>query len=164
MKKAIDKMLEFRIIERSQSPWGANVMLIPKKDKGAYRFVVDLRLLNAKTVGMSYPMVRITDALGALSNKTIFSVVDANQGFFQIPMGEKTKELTAFRCHMGSFHFLKMPMGLKNSGPIFQEFMDKTLGTLKWECAIIYVDDCIIFSDSLEDHFKHLGLVFDTHR
>jgi hypothetical protein len=95
-----------------------------------------------------------------MSGKKVLSVCDANQGFFQIPMAPEDKEKTAFRCPMGSFHFRKMPMGLKNSGPIFQEFMDRAIGELKWESVIIYVDDAIIFSDSLEEHCKHLSEVF----
>jgi hypothetical protein len=159
LKKAVDNMLKFKIIEPSQSPWGANVMLVPKKD-GTYRCVCDLRLLNSSTIGMSYPLVRISDALSAMSGKQIFSVCDANQGFFQIPMAKEDKEKTAFRCALGSFQFRKMAMGLKNSGPIFQEFMDRAIGELKWESVIIYVDDAIIFSSSIEEHFTHLKEVF----
>ena len=115
-----------------------------KAKPGEWRLVVDMRLLNAKTVGMSYPMVRIPDALDALAGNRVFSVIDNNQSFYQIPVIDKEK--TAFRCHMSSFHFKKLPMGMKNAGPIQQEWMDRCLGDLQWKCAAIYVDDCIVFS------------------
>ena len=159
LKKHIYNMLKYNIIEPSRSPWGANVMLVPKKG-GDTRLVVDMRALNAKTVGMSYPLVRINDALDTLAGSSVFSVVDANQSYYQLPMVDK--EPTAFRCYLGSFHFKKMPMGLKNSGPIYQEWMDRCLGSLKWEICCVYLDDCIIFSKSVEQHFVDLQKVFDV--
>lgn len=160
IRKHIENMLKYNIIEPSKSPWGANVLLVPKATPNDWRFVVDMRGVNAKTVSMSYPLVRIQDALDALAGNTVFSVVDNNQSFFQLPMIDR--ELTAFRCFMGSFHFKKMPMGLKNSGPIYQEWMDRCLGNLKWQCALVYIDDCIIFSKSIEQHFADLEKVLNV--
>ena len=165
VQKQIEDMLKYNIIEPSNTPWGANIMLVPKKQPGEWRFVVDLRLCNAATVAMSYPLVRIEDVLTSMAGSTVFSTCDASQGFWQIPMkSEKDKDVTGFRCHMGSFRFKKLPMGLKNASAIFQKFMDGALGKLKWECAVIYIDDCIIYSKTIDEHFKHLELVFQCFR
>ena len=162
VEKHVQNMLKYNIIEPSESPWGANILLVPKKNPGETRMCIDFRVLNSRTVGMSYPLVRIDDALDGLAGKAVFSTVDANQSFYQLPVAKEDREKLAFRCHLGCFHFKKMPMGMKNSGPIYQKFMMDVLGKMAWECAIVYVDDCIIFSKTIEEHFSHLEKVLSA--
>jgi hypothetical protein len=137
-------------------------MLVPKKNPGGWRFICDLRIVNQRTVGMSYPLVNISDALSSLSGNTVFSVCDMSNAFHQIPLAPEDRPKTAFRCPFGSFQFKKMPQGLKNSSPIFQAFVDNVLGKLKWNKVINYIDDLIIYSQSIEQHFQDIKEVLTT--
>jgi len=59
----------------------------------------------------------------------------------------------------GHYEWLVMPFGLKNAPSAFQRVMDKTFKGLEDFCQI-YIDDLLVFSDSLEAHFKHLNIVY----
>lgn len=162
--KHIDVMLKHGIIEPSQSPWGASVLLVPKKGT-ELRFCLDFRLVNACTVADSYPLPRAADALSSLSGNSFFSALDALAGFWNIPMAdEASKQRTAFRCHRGSFQFNRMPFGLRNAPAAFQRYMDNALSGLNFRCALIYLDDILVMSPTFEQHLKDLESVFNCVR
>ena len=105
---------------------------------------------------MFYPMQRSDDVFDALLGKTFFSTLDALRGYHQLPVREQDKWKTAFLTHRGLFHYNYMPFGLKNAPAVFPRFMDKILGSLRWTAALCYIDDVIVFSNSLEEHVEHL--------
>ena len=70
---------------------------------------------------------------------------------------------TAFSTHNSLYEFRVLPFGLKSAPFSFQRHMDKILAGLQHIC-LCYLDDCIIFSDTFEDHLKHLELVFSRIR
>jgi exonuclease III len=159
----IDLMLKHNIIEPSNSPWSAAVLLVPKKG-GEWRFAVDYRRLNSLTVRDSYPLPRISDALASLSGNQYFSACDALAGFHNLPMAEEDKCKTAFRCHRGSFQFNRLPFGLVNAPAAFQRYMDVALSGINFNCALIYLDDILIFSKTWDDHMRDCNAVFDCVR
>ena len=67
---------------------------------------------------------------------------------------------TAFATHNGYYEFLTMPFGLSNSGASFQRLMGHILRGLEYRFALIYIDDIIIFSKSVEEHLSRLEKVF----
>jgi exodeoxyribonuclease III len=162
-------MLDYNIIEPSQSPWAAAVLLVPKKvapgDPPDYRFAIDYRRLNAVTKKDAYPLPRIDDCLSALDGNQFFSTADACQGFFQCPLKTlEDREKTAFRTHAGHFQFKKMPFGLKNAPAEYQRFMDRALKGLSFKICLIFIDDINIFSPTFEKHIVDLQTVFDALR
>ena len=90
--------------------------------------------------------------------------MDLKSGFYQFPIEEKDKEITAFACHKGLFEFNVTPMGLKTSPGHFQSVMNKVFHDLIGVCVCVYMDDIVIFSKNKEDHAKHLQMVFDRLR
>jgi hypothetical protein len=162
----IDSMLKYGIIEHSNSPWGAAVLLIPKAEPGTFRVAIDYRQLNGVTrVKDAYPLPRIDDALASMQGHAFFTALDCAQGFYQIPMAtEEDRQKTAFRCHRGSFQFRRMPFGIINGPMIFQRYVDRALGPLNFRCALCYVDDVVVMSRTFEDHVRDLGQVFDALR
>eukprot|EP00963_Diacronema_lutheri_P010573 scaffold1087_cov443-Pavlova_lutheri.AAC.1 len=84
------------------SSWGAPVLLIPKKD-GGWRVVFDYRMLNAATIKDRYPLPRIDDHLQNLRGSSIFSSVDALDGFHQLPMNGEDVDKTAIVTPFGSY-------------------------------------------------------------
>ena len=160
--KAVDEMMEAKIISRSKSPWSFPVVIVDKKD-GSKRFCVDFRRLNKITKMKSYPLPLIDDILALLGNAKYFTSLDLKSGYWQVLMDEADKEKTAFTCHRGLFQFNVMPFGLSNAPAIFQELMSIVLADLD-QFAIAYLDDILIFSSSLEEHMSHIQQVFDRLR
>ena len=105
-----------------------------------------------------YPLPRIDDLLDQLSGKKVFSTLDAKTGYWQIWMEEFSREKTAFVTMNGLYEFRVMPFGLCNAPATFQRLVQKVLGGLDF--CNVYIDDTIVFSDSVEEHIKHLEQVF----
>lgn len=160
--ETVEEMLDANIIRRSRSPWSFPVVIVDKKD-GSKRFCVDFRKLNQVTKKNSYPLPVIDDILALLGKAKYFTSLDLKSGYWQVLMDEDDKEKTAFACHRGLFEFNVMPFGLSNAPAVFQELMSVVLQGLN-EFAIAYLDDILIFSSTLEDHLKHLDMIFDRLR
>ncbi|PFX12172.1 Retrovirus-related Pol polyprotein from transposon 17.6, partial [Stylophora pistillata] len=152
-------MLERGIVQESVSAWSSPVVLVKKKD-GSMRFCVDYRKLNKVTKKDSFPLPLISDTLDSLSGTNVFSTVDTKSGYWQIELHPSAREKTAFATHNGLYEFLVMPFGLTNSGQSFQRLMGHILRGLEYRFALIYIDDIIIFSKSVDEHLVHLEEIF----
>ena len=157
--RQVDEMVHNGIIQQSVSPWSTPVVLVKKKD-GSFRFCVDFRKLNKVTKLDSFPMPLVADALYSLAGTSLFSCLDLKSGFWQIHMHSGSREKTAFATHNGLNEFLTMPFGLSNSGASFQRLMGHILRGFEYRFTLIYIDDIIIFSKSVEEHLSHLEEVF----
>jgi hypothetical protein len=144
------------VIEESDSPWASPAILV--RQKGKDRFCIDFRKVNEVTKADQYPIPRIDDILSQFAGKAYFSTFDANKGFHQIEIKEEDREKTAFRTHRGLHQYKLMPFGLKSGPAVFQRLMDKVLGRFKWQIALVYIDDIIIYSNDFDKHVKD----FDT--
>ena len=158
------KMLKMGVIQPSKSPWASFVVLVRKKD-GSLRFCVDYRKLNSVTKPDVFPMPRIDDMLDQLGMSKYFSTLDLASRYWQIRMDPASQEKTAFVTPQGLYEFLVMPFGLMNASATFQRMMQKLLTGLNPvdgpDFVSVYVDDMLIFSETLEEHIKHLQLVLD---
>jgi transposase InsO family protein len=152
------ELLAEDVIEESDSPWASPAILV--RQKGKDRFCIDFRKVNEVTKADQYPIPRIDDILSQFSGKAYFTTFDANKGFHQIEIDPKDREKTAFRTHRGLHQYKRMPFGLKSGPGIFQRLMDKILGRYKWQTALVYIDDIIIYSPDFETHLKDVDTVF----
>ena len=75
-------------------------------------------------------------------------------------MEEASQDYTAFSTPLGSFQWLRMPWGLNGSPNTFQSLMGKVLVGSTWKFTVSYLDDCIIFSRTIEEHLERLREVF----
>lgn len=161
-------MLDQGIIRPSESAWSSPIWVVPKKidasGKQKWRLVVDFRKLNEKTLDDKYPIPNINDVLDKLGKCHYFSTLDLASGFHQVEMHPDDVEKTAFNVEYGHFEFLRMPMGLKNSPSTFQRVMDNVLKGLQNEICLVYLDDIIVFSTSLQEHIINLEKVFQRLR
>ena len=141
------------------SSWGAPVILVPKKD-GGWRVVFDYRLLNNVTIKDRYPLPRIDDYLQNLRGAKYFSSLDALDGFHQIRMHPDDIDKTAVVTPFGSFIWKVMPMGAANAPAMFQRMMNRVFGHLLY--LKVYMDDILVHSETVEEHFTHLEEFFAT--
>ena len=159
----VDRMLAEKVITPSQSPWASPVVLVRKKD-GTVRYCVDYRQLNAVTRKDSYPLPRIDDSLESLGKARYFSTLDLASGYWQVGLTEAAKEKSAFCTTSGLYQFNVMPFGLANAPATFQRLMERVLTGLQWEVCLVYLDDVIVFSSTMDEHLSRLAQVFDKFR
>lgn len=157
LKKEINYMLDNDIIEPSSSEWSSPCILIPKPD-GSYRLVADMRAVNEKSKTDSYPIPRIDDCIDKIGNAKFVSKFDLLKGYWQVPLTERAKEITAFCTPFGLYQYKVMPFGLKNAPATFQRMVNQIVMDL--DGCEAYVDDLIVYSQTWEQHISQLRQLF----
>ena len=158
--KLLEDMLKRGVVEPSSCPWASGVVLVKKKD-GSTRFCVDYRRLNKVTLKDAYPLPRIDDMLDSLSGASWFSTLDLCIGYWQVEMEPNDRPKTAFATRKGLFQFKVMPFGLCNAGATFERLMETVLAGLNLEICLLYQDDIIVVSRTIEGMIENLSKVFE---
>lgn len=160
VREHLKEMLEAGAIRESHSPFSSNVVLVRKKDN-SLRFCIDFRRLNNHTVKDAYALPRIEETIDTLAGSKYFSKLDLRSGYWQVAMKESDKSKTAFSVGpLGFFECNRMAFGLTNAPATFQRLMERCMGELHLRDCLIYLDDVIIFSQTIDEHFKRLEAVF----
>ena len=124
IKRAIDEMLRSGVIEESDAVYYSHPVIVQKTAE-LYRFCIDYRNLNKCTQASSYPLPNIRALFERIGHQkpTIFGVMDLTSGYYQAPMDEQSKVLTAFICFYGVYQFTRLPFGPRRAPSYFQEMM-----------------------------------------
>ena len=149
----VNSLLEQGVISPSDSPWSFPLLLVKKKDN-SFRVVIDYRQLNLQTIPIRFPIPSISEALRLLRESKYFTSIDLKSGFHQVPLDPESRPYTAFSTDQGHFEFLRLPQGLKNSPSTFQSVMNSVLAGLSPFGIIVYLDDILIHSKNISDHFN----------
>ncbi|GBG59580.1 hypothetical protein CBR_g49840 [Chara braunii] len=159
----LDDLLDKGWIRPSCSPYGAPVLFVRKKNKDL-RLCIDYRKLNAQTVKNVGPLPRIDDLLERLGGATYFSKLDLKSGYHQIEIQPQDRYKTAFKTRYGHFEWVVMPFGLTNAPTAFQAAMTTEFRDLLDCSVLIYLDDILVYSRTLDEHLVHLRVVLDRLR
>lgn len=122
------------------------------------RPVIDQRALNEAVVKDSYPLRKQTDILRGLKGATHISVIDGVSFFYQWLVAEQDRHKMAINSHRGQELIHVLTMGYINSIQHVQRQMENIMRDFPF--VRVYIDDFIIYSNSLDDHEKHLRQVF----
>ena len=158
------KLEALGFIQRStQSTYASATVVVRKKDEAGnytdFRQCGDYRPLNMETTLDRYPLPCIEDIFNQMGGATIFSKLDLRSGYHQMPVRVEDICKTAFwGANRILWEWLVVPFGLKNAPPYFQRRMDQILQDLPF-CRC-YIDDIVIWSNTLEEHLQHLQQVF----
>jgi len=159
IEQQVSKMLQDGIIQHSTSPFSSSIVMTKKKD-GSWRFCVDYRFLNALTLKRKFPLPIVDEFLDELSHASWFTKLDLRSGFHQILLKAGDAYKTAFSTHFGQYEFLVMPFGVTGGPGSFQAAMNSTLAPLLRRCALVFLDDILVYSTTWEDHLAHIEAVF----
>src|SRR5258708_10550350 len=142
-------------IHPSKSPWGSPILFVKKKDSSLC-LCMDFHALNRVTEKDCYPLPLILDLLMSPAPTRIYFKIDLKHSYHLVHIAEGDKPKTAFCTHYGSYEWRVMPFGLSNMPVAFQRFINEVLGDLMDACMVGYLDNILIYSDSLEDHQDHI--------
>lgn len=109
LREELDVMLLLAVVEPSSSDWCSPVVLVPKRE-GTIRFCIDFRQVNTLSKVDPYPMPRIDDLVECLGKAKYISTIDLSRGYWQVPLKERAKEITAFLTPFDLYHFRVMPL------------------------------------------------------
>jgi hypothetical protein len=165
IRTQVESLLANGLIESANSDWCSRLVCAPKKaadgQRTDIRVCVDFRDVNKLCVKDAYPSPNIEATLDRLKSAKWFSAFDLEKGYHQVPLTERAKQICTFRCPLGAFRYTRLPFGIMNAPAAFQRMMDLLLRGLSWSCAMVYMDDVIVFSSSWEEHMKNLRMVLD---
>ena len=153
----VQELLKMGAIYKCESEYSTNLLLVKKGEK--YRLCQDLRPLNRITKRNPYPVPNIEDLFQALHGSTIYSSIDLQQGYYNIEINPADQLKTAFRvpgAYAGQYCWRRMVFGLTGAPGTFCKVMDIVFRDIKEKSVLNYIDDFLTFSESFEDHVKHL--------
>jgi len=129
--------------------------LFVKKSDGSLRLCVDYRGLNEITVKNRYPLPLIQETLARLSKAKWFTKLNLRGAYNLLRIAEGEEWKTAFRTRYGHFEHNVMPFGLTNAPASFQHLINDTFRDFLDVFCTAYLDDILIYSDSLAEHRIH---------
>jgi hypothetical protein len=155
LKDYLDENLRKGYIRPSKASVGSSLFFVKKKD-GTLRPVIDYRSLNNITIKNRYPLPLISELISNFKGSSWFTKIDLRGAYnlVRIKPGDEWK--TTFRCRYGQFEYLVMPFGLTNAPSVFQALMNDVFSDLLDIVCVIYLDDILIFSKTLEEHHGHV--------
>lgn len=156
VRKEFENMMHQGLCRPSKSPWASPLVVVPKKN-GELRVCGDYRRLNAVTKPDRYPVPRLKDFTYLLAGKKVFSTIDLNRAYQQLPVLNEHIDKTAIITPFGLFEFPRMCPGLKNAGQTFQRFIHQVLSGLDF--AFPFIDDVIVASSCEKTHKDDLRAV-----
>ena len=163
LKRQLTELLQHGFIQPSKSPFGAPVLFVRKKD-GSMRLCVDYRALNDLTIKNRYPLPRVDELFDRLQGARYFTKIDLRSGYHQIRIAAEDVPKTAFRTRYGHYEFLVLPFGLTNAPATFMHLMNTLLAPHLDDSAIVFLDDILIYSRTLNEHRRHVHQVLQLLR
>lgn len=167
LKAFIDDNLAKGFIRPSTSSASSPCFFVTDREsasrgKEQLRLVIDYRSLNSKIVPNEYPLPLSRTIMERLPRAKIFTKFDVRAGFYNLRIRPGDEWKTAFKTWFGLFEYQVMPMGLATAPAFFQHFINGVLAPYLDLFCFAYLDDIIIFSDSEEEHERHVTLVLEA--
>jgi hypothetical protein len=155
LKIQLQGLLDKGYIHSSISPWGCSVLFVKKKDK-ELRLCVDYRPLNVVTIKNKYPLPCIDIIFHQLAGAQVFSKIDLYSSYHQIKIHAEDIPKSAFTTRYDLFEYLVISFGLRNAPAHCMYLMNSVFMQELNKFVVIFIDDILIYSRSMEEHEKHL--------
>ncbi|KAL0344339.1 UNVERIFIED_CONTAM: RNA-directed DNA polymerase [Sesamum angustifolium] len=139
-------------------------VLFQRKQDGSMRMCVDYRTLNKVTIKNKYPIPNAIDLFDKLTKAKYYTKIDLRSGYWQVRVARGDEPKTTCVTRYGSFEFLVMPFGLTNAPATFCNLMNDVLYEYLDRFVVVYLDDIVIYFETLNEHVKYLRVVFQKLR
>ena len=158
VKTELDKLQSLGVIKRvdEPTPWCAPIVVVPKKNKNI-RLCVDLTRLNEAVLREQYTLPAIDHMLARIAGVKVFSKLDCNSGFHQIPLSPDSMLLTTFTTPYGRFCYTRLPFDICSASEVFQKRMIDILGDL--DDYVCLIDDVLVFGKNQAEHDARLRVI-----
>ncbi|CAA0832670.1 Unknown protein, partial [Striga hermonthica] len=164
IEQEVEKLLGAGHIKEIQFPeWLSNTMMVSKSE-GKWRMCIDFRDLNKACPNDLYPLPRIDQLVDSTAGCELLSLMDASQGYHQIPLAREDRKRVSFVTSRGTYCYVVMPFGLKNAGATYQRLVDKIFKEQLGRNMEVHVDDMLVKSKEELDHVRDLKETFLTLR
>jgi hypothetical protein len=158
LKVQLQGLLDKGYARLSTSPWGCSALFVEKNDK-ELRLCVDYQPLNAVTIKNKYPLPRIDILFDQLAGAQVFSKIDLRSDYHQIKIHVEDILKTAFTTRYVLYEYLVMSFGLTNAPVHFMYLMNSIFMTELDQFIMVFIDDILVYSKSMEEHKDHLRIV-----
>jgi hypothetical protein len=157
VKTEIDRMLAMGVITKvtEATKWVSSMVAARKKNK-EIRICIDPKDLNTALQRPRHPMRTIEEVTANMPDARVFTILDAKNGFWQIPLSRESRKLTCFNTPFGRFMFNRMPYGINSGSEVFQRTMETLFSG--YPCEVI-VDDILVWGRNMEEHDQRLKRV-----
>jgi hypothetical protein len=159
----LKELLDLGLMRPSVSPWGAPVIFIRKKD-GLWRLCIDYHQLNKATIKNQYSLSSIDALFDQMKGKKVFSKINLGLGYHQLQIKEDDVPKTAFKMRFGHYEFTVLLFGLTNTLGVFMSLMNEVFCEYLDKFVQVFIDDILIYSQTVKEHDKHLRLVLQCLR
>ncbi|XP_062399854.1 uncharacterized protein K02A2.6-like [Sardina pilchardus] len=162
VKQELERMEKLGVISRVEAPteWCCGMVVAPKKNKDEVRICVDMTPLNQSVCREKFILPSVEHTLGMLTGARYFSKLDANMGFWQIPLAKESARYTTFITPFGRYHFNRLPFGISSAPEHFQNRMTSEV-TAGLDGVVCHVDDILIWGATMEQHDARVHAVLE---
>lgn len=153
IREYVNDLVARGIVSKSEggSEFAHAVVLVPEAQSGQdYRFCINYKHVNSRTVPDNFPMPNVDDTLERLSKAKFYTCIDLKAGFHNVLISPESRPYTTFVTQDGCYHWNRLAFGLMNAPAFFQKVVQETLGELD-KSAVIYLDDIVVFGESREE-------------
>lgn len=157
VREELAYMMEIGAIQPGLSEWSSPLVIVRKPD-GSLRLCIDFRKLNNVTRTDAYPIPRPEDCIDRIGKAQYVSKFDLLKGYWQVPLSERAKEVSAFVTPECLYRCQVLPFGMKNAPATFQRLMNKVTAGLDY--VVTYIDDVVVHSSSWSSHVEHIRQLF----
>jgi len=160
VKKLIQDWEKQGIVRKTATQYISPLVTVIKKS-GDIRLCLDARELNKRMKNDHAQPPTIDEIFNKIGNRKFFTTLDVTQAFWQIPLDKESQKYTGFMFNNHTYVFKRLPFGLKTAGASFTRAMNRTLHDESLDFVIVYLDDILIASNSLNEHLKHIDTVLN---
>ena len=164
VKSEVTKLKQAGAIKKVFYPqWLANTVVVKKKT-GKWRMCVDFTDFNRACPKDPFLMPRIDQLVDTTVGHPRMNFLDAFQGYHQITLALDDQEKTVFVTLVGNYHYKVMSFGLKNAGSTYQRMITKIFEQQLGKNVEVYIDDMVVKSKLVSEHFADLTSIFEILR
>jgi hypothetical protein len=155
VERQLEQLVKDGFLVPSKSPNSSPIVCILKPNKKEVRIACDFRYVNRYTVNDAYPMPNVEEVINKVGHARYISIFDCKGAYWQVPVRESDRWLTAIVTPLGLFEWTRCPFGMKFSGSSFCRAVNQILNPVREFCTS-FVDDMAVFSHEWSSHLNHL--------